>query len=176
MVEADIRHLALAPNSFDLVHVRYVLVHLPDFSVALDNLVKCLKPGGWLVLEEPDFSSARAIVGGADACLAVNRVNSAIMQLFADRAMDCGLGIRLPAIVQAMGVQPLSVEADALLAAGGTGIATVMRLSALQLAEQYIATQKTSLADIQHYCRFAEDPTAWAIYYTSVGVIAQMVC
>jgi ubiquinone/menaquinone biosynthesis C-methylase UbiE len=61
VVRADIRTAQLPQQSFDVVHARYVLIHLPDYEVALTTMLDCLKPGGWLVLEEPDFSASRGI-------------------------------------------------------------------------------------------------------------------
>lgn len=173
VLEADIRHLPLENGSFDLVHARYVLIHIADFQVALTRMVKLLKPGGWLVLEEPDFSAARAVVGETAACQSMDRVNQAILQMFENRGMDYALGIKLPAILQEFGLQQLSVENDTPLSNGGSGVATVMKMSALQLAEKYIATGRVTEEDIKNYCLFANDERAWAIYYATVGVIAQ---
>jgi SAM-dependent methyltransferase len=39
-------------DPFDLIHVRNVLLHLPDRDQVLDRLVSWLKPGGWLLVEE----------------------------------------------------------------------------------------------------------------------------
>jgi SAM-dependent methyltransferase len=173
VLEADVRHLSLKNDSFDLVHARYVLIHIPDFQVALTNILRVLKPGGWLVLEEPDFSAARAVVRERTACQAMDRVNQSILQMFENRGMDYALGIKLPAILQGFGLQQLCVENDAPLSNGGSGIATMMRMSALQLAEKYIATGRATQEDIEQYCLFADDERAWAIYYATVGVIAQ---
>lgn len=154
VLEADIRHLSLENDSFDLIHARYVLIHIPDFQVALTNMLRLLKPGGWLVLEEPDFSAARAVVGERAACQSVDRVNQAILQMFGNRSMDYALGIKLPAILQKMGLQQLCVENEAPLSNGGSGVATMMKMSALQLAEKYIATGRATQEDIDQYCRF----------------------
>src|ERR1039458_7122444 len=40
--------------TFDLVHARLVLVHVPQRAQALAAMVAALKPGGWLLLEEAD--------------------------------------------------------------------------------------------------------------------------
>src|SRR5579884_3215226 len=40
--------------AFDLVHVRFVLMHLADPSRAVRRMVAALKPGGWLLAEEGD--------------------------------------------------------------------------------------------------------------------------
>ena len=171
-IEADIRHLTLESQSFDLIHVRYVLIHVPDFQVALAKMLDFLKPGGWIVIEEPDFSAARAIAGNEIACQSMNRVNVAIAQMFASRGMDYAFGIKLPAIFQQLNLQELSVENDTALAPGGSGIATVMKMSAERLADKYIATGKATQQDIEQYCQIAEDPRAWAIYYSTIGVTA----
>jgi SAM-dependent methyltransferase len=173
VLEADIRHLPLENHSFDLIHARYVLIHISDFRVALTRMLKLLKHGGWIVLEEPDFSAARAIIGEESACQSMNRVNQSILQMFANRGMDYALGVKLPAILQGFDLQPLSVENDAPLSNGGSGVATVMKMSTLQLAEKYISTGKSTHEDIEKYCLFADDRSAWAIYYATVGVIAQ---
>ena len=41
--------------SFDLIHTRMVLEHLPAREEALRRLVAALKPGGWLLIEAIDF-------------------------------------------------------------------------------------------------------------------------
>src|SRR5207248_5380275 len=39
-------------SSYDLVHARLVLLHLPQRNAVIDKLICALNPGGWLVLEE----------------------------------------------------------------------------------------------------------------------------
>jgi ubiquinone/menaquinone biosynthesis C-methylase UbiE len=173
VLEADIRYLPLENYSFDLIHARYVLIHIPDFQVALARMLSLLKPGGWIVIEEPDFSAARAIVGDEKARQSVNRVNRAILQMFTNRNMDYALGVKLPATLQKLGLQQLSVENNTPLSNGGSGIAMVMKMSTVQLAEKYIATGEATQDDIEEYCLFSEDRNAWAIYYATIGVTAQ---
>lgn len=173
VLEGDIQHLPLEKQSFDLVHARYVLVHNPDAHVVLSQLLDFVKPGGWIVLEEPDFAAARAIAGEDAACQSVNNVNRAIEQMFTARGMDYSLGAKLPALLQSYDLQSISVEVDTHLSQGGSGIATMMHLSTVQLAEKYFATGEVTQTDIDNYGRFAEDPNAWAIYYATVGMIAQ---
>lgn len=173
VLEADIRSLSLENHSFDLVHARYVLIHISDFQVALSKMLDLLKPGGWIVIEEPDFSAARAIVGEEEACQSANRVNRAILQMFSGRNMDYALGVKLPAMLQQLGLQQLSVENDAPISNGDSGVAMVIKMSTVQLAEKYIATGEATQEDIERYCLFAEDRNAWAIYYATVGVAAQ---
>jgi SAM-dependent methyltransferase len=171
VIKSDIQNLSLEHHSFDLIHARYVLIHISDFRLALANMLKLLKPNGWLVLEEPDFSAARAIAG--QGMESVNRVNQSIWQMFENRGMDYAFGVKLPAILQEFNLELLCVENDAHLVNGGSSVAKMMKMSTLQLAEKYISTGKSTHEDIEKYCQFAEDQSAWAIYYATVGVIAQ---
>ena len=153
-----------------LVHARYVLIHLPDYEVALTKMIDSLKPGGWLVLEEPDFSDSRGVTGGEQELASLHKVNQAIEQMYEARRMDYALGLRLPVLMQRRGVQHLTVENDAPLCAGGSGMATVMKMPAEQLRENYLATGVVGPSDLERYCRFADDPNTWAIYYATIAV------
>lgn len=173
VLEGDIQHLPLEKQSFDLVHTRYVLIHNPNAHAVLSRVLDLVKPGGWIVLEEPDFVAARAIAGEDVACRSVNNVNRAIEQMFTAKGMDYSFGAKLPALLQPYDLQSFAVDMDTHLAQGGSGIATMMKMSTMQLAEKYFETGVVTQADINHYGRFAEDPNSWAIYYGTVGVIAQ---
>jgi trans-aconitate methyltransferase len=51
----DLRTDTFPERSFDLVHTRAVLMHIPDDPALLQKMASWLVPGGWLLLEEPDF-------------------------------------------------------------------------------------------------------------------------
>ena len=53
----DIVNEALPEAAFDLVHGRFILMHLAERDRALRSMVGALKPGGWLLVEEPDAAS-----------------------------------------------------------------------------------------------------------------------
>jgi SAM-dependent methyltransferase len=55
VIRHDIRTDEFAPGSFDLIHARAVLMHISPSVDLLRRIVTWLAPGGWLVLEEPDF-------------------------------------------------------------------------------------------------------------------------
>ena len=51
----DVRTDTFPPVSFDLIRTRAVLIHISRSVDLLGRMVTWLVPGGWLVLEEPDF-------------------------------------------------------------------------------------------------------------------------
>lgn len=171
--QADIREFEPATGRYDLVHARFVLIHLADYLPALDRMVAALRPGGWIVLEEPDFSAARPVSGPPELCEAVERVNRAVRAMFAQRGMDHAFGLRLPAELARRGFDSLHVENEALIVPGGAGTARVMRMSTEALREVYVSTGEATDADVDAYCRFADDPGTWAIYQGTVAVTGQ---
>jgi SAM-dependent methyltransferase len=52
----DIRTDELPERQFDLVHARLVLEHLTERQRILDRLVAALRPGGWMVIEDYDWT------------------------------------------------------------------------------------------------------------------------
>jgi SAM-dependent methyltransferase len=53
----DIRTDQLPQAEFDLVHARLVLEHLTDRRQILERLAATLRPGGWMVIEDYDWTS-----------------------------------------------------------------------------------------------------------------------
>ncbi|MFT5089536.1 MAG: ubiquinone/menaquinone biosynthesis C-methylase UbiE [Candidatus Latescibacterota bacterium] len=172
LVEVDIRDAVLGAERFDLIHARYVLIHIADFEKALDNMLRHLKPGGFIVLEEPDFSAARPAWGSDEDIDHFDRVNRAIATMFSRLHMDHAIGLRLPALLHQRGLAP-EVECETHLQAGGGPVAEIMARSTEQLRDQYLDTGKVSEEDLRAYVRFAEDPQTWAAYYATVAAIAK---
>jgi SAM-dependent methyltransferase len=56
---SDIRGDELPEAEFDLVHSRLVLEHLTDRRQILSRLASALRPGGWIVIEDYDWSAFR---------------------------------------------------------------------------------------------------------------------
>jgi SAM-dependent methyltransferase len=58
-IEVRVHNICTDPlevGSFDLIHARLVLEHLPPRLAVLDKLVTALRPSGWMLLEDFDFS------------------------------------------------------------------------------------------------------------------------
>lgn len=52
IVEADINDPNVDCGTFDLIHARFVLIHLREREEILKKLVSWLRPGGWLVITD----------------------------------------------------------------------------------------------------------------------------
>lgn len=173
VIEGDVRELGLPARLFDLVHTRYVLIHNADSGGVLDALLGSLKPGGWLLVEEPDFGEARGFMGPEALREAFERVANAVLVTFKERGMDPRLGSRLPALLEARGLEIVALERESHLERGGSGVASMMRLSTQQLAEKYLATGAVNAADIEGYAAFASEPGCWGLYYATFRALCR---
>jgi SAM-dependent methyltransferase len=54
--QQDATRGSLGSAEYDLVHARALLQHLHQREAVLDRMLEALAPGGWIALEEPDFS------------------------------------------------------------------------------------------------------------------------
>jgi SAM-dependent methyltransferase len=52
-VRANIEHIPLADEAFDVVICNHVLEHVPDDSRAMREILRVLRPGGWAILQVP---------------------------------------------------------------------------------------------------------------------------
>ncbi len=170
ILQGDICETDLPLATFDLVHARYVMIHIANYQTAFERMLRCVKPGGWVVIEEPDFQAARAVIGPEEARAVFGRVTDAIERMFTSLGMDYALGAKLPALFQRHDLSQLTVEHEGHLSSGGGMIPQLMKLSAEQLRAKYVATGMVTEADIEQYCRMADDPDSWAIYYATVAV------
>jgi SAM-dependent methyltransferase len=67
----DITTSDLESKSYDFVHFRALLMHLPDPRAALARILAALKPGGWLLAEEADWGVC-TVGGHPDAAWATD--------------------------------------------------------------------------------------------------------
>ncbi|MEV6568572.1 class I SAM-dependent methyltransferase [Streptomyces kronopolitis] len=100
-------------GGFDLVHARLVLVHVADRAEALRRMVRALRPGGWLLLEDADPMLQPLLCpdeSGPEQRLA-NRLRSGFRTLMAGRGADLAYGRTLPRVLREAGLE--EVQADA---------------------------------------------------------------
>ena len=171
IIEGDILGLNLS-GPFDLIHVRYVLIHNQNASQILTKLKSLLKPEGFLVIEEPDFESAEWI--DPKYRPAGERVNAAICGTFSETSLDPGFGKRLPYLASDLGLVVDHIKVLTHLEPGGGPVALLMADSAEALRDKYLSTGKASNEDINAYIEAARNPAqSWAIYYSTVGFICR---
>jgi hypothetical protein len=94
------------PGTFDLVHARLVLVHLPDRAQALATMVAALRPGGWLLVEDADteLQPLACLDEIGPAQRRANRLRRAFRELMTRRGADLRYGCTLPQSLREAGL------------------------------------------------------------------------
>jgi SAM-dependent methyltransferase len=124
----DITRDSLPECTFDLIHARMVLMHLPPRDHVLSRLLAALKPGGWLVCEEFDRMSVPpdpAVYPGEIAL----KTHSAMGRLHHDHGVASHYGRLLFGHLRGMGLIGLGGEARLVMVQSGSWSAGLLRAS-----------------------------------------------
>ncbi len=143
---------------FELVHTRALLVHLPAREAVLDRMMAALRPGGWLLVEEPDYVTKVADPGndpGANEVFA--RVRAAEARWMAGAGIDQYYGRHLYAALLRRGLEEISAEGRVPVARGGTPLARFYRLTAEQSRARYLGAG-VSAEDFDAFLALHDDP------------------
>lgn len=113
----------LLPEQVDLAFCRFLLLHVHDPAVALSRMASVVRPGGWVVAQEPITSAGR--IDGAPFS-------------FPD-ARHPDVGALLPALVRAAGLEIVDAWAEAPAGAGPGPVADyVQALTETEIGEDAI--------------------------------------
>jgi len=120
-------------GSFDLVHVRAVVMHLPDRMAVLRRMVSWLAPGGWLLAEECDFGSW---LGDFDPVWAAHP--SAWHEAFPNGSLAQGRAVLRQ--IHQLGLADIGADAELDIVRPGTELAEFYRLSIAAMAGRLISS------------------------------------
>jgi SAM-dependent methyltransferase len=132
VVRHDLRTDTFPEGSFDLIHTRAVLMHLPDDPDRLPRMATWLAPDGWLLLEEPDFGMW---TGDADPIWSLHP--EAARRTFPDIALSCGHSL-LKEINQ-LGLVDVGADGEIDIIQSRTPLAEFYRLSMAAIGAPAVA-------------------------------------
>jgi SAM-dependent methyltransferase len=145
------------PGTYDLVHARLVLEHLPGREQALARLVSVLKPGGWLVLE--DFDSASLLPDPAHyPGEELLKAQQAVWRVMEARGLDRRYGRRCPAQLRAHGLEDVEAEGLLSLWRGGSAGARLLRAAFEQLQGAMVGSGFITPAELARDLARIDDP------------------
>ena len=153
----------LPQDTFDLVHTRMVLMHIPSRLEVLEKLVAALKPGGWLLVEEQDVYPVLATASGP-----YSRVWSAFMQSMAARGVARDWARNLPQVMAGTGLRDIEADATVTMFPGASPMAQFWSLTWTQVREQLDAALGAS-ATLDEALTMLGDAKNW---FTGPALIA----
>lgn len=173
VMQGDVSKEELGADQFDFVHARYVFIHVLGYRESLDKIYRALKPGGWILLEEPDFHHASAETDDEELNRSFKKIHEAIKKLFGVMNLDPAFGGKLPSLLEEYGFTGIGHETVAEFSPGRSLTAELMKRSTLHLQDKYLQTGMITKEDIENYCRLADDPEHSAVYYGSISCWGQ---
>jgi SAM-dependent methyltransferase len=158
LVRDDYFATSLPTGSFDLVHLRFQICPLGRAQEQVAIAHTLVKPGGWVVLEDPDAGSWRE----HPVAPAAEHLRELIVEAFARAGGDFNAGRRLPEYLRAAGIAPSIQVACVALEPGHPYLqlplqfATSLRPRLLALApegelDRLMETARTELADLARW-------------------------
>ncbi|MFG6107708.1 methyltransferase domain-containing protein [Leptothoe sp. EHU-05/26/07-4] len=121
----DFESDALEEDVFDFIHSRNVLMHLENPTDALRKLTMALKSGGYIVLEEPDFSTFLTEGEPKDSLASVRYAFGYIESAISSKRMSLYLGGKLPAILDNLGLENVITDEHCTIQNGGSKLASI---------------------------------------------------
>ena len=108
LLQADVTVDPLPADSFDLVHARLVLEHLPQRDVVLRSMAAAVRPGGWLLVEEFDWATAGIVEPRSEVHL---QVTDAVLGFLVGRGYDPQYGRKQPGLLRGEGFTDVATHA-----------------------------------------------------------------
>jgi SAM-dependent methyltransferase len=138
-------------GGFDLIHARLVLTHVPERERALRNLAGALRPGGWLVVEDPDpdLMPLSCLDGPDEARELANRLRASFRSMLAARGGSLAFGRRLPGLLSGLGLA--DVGAEAYFPVVHPALAVLDRLTYEQVGKGLVAAGLATEAEIARH-------------------------
>jgi ubiquinone/menaquinone biosynthesis C-methylase UbiE len=165
LVKDDFFSSSLPEASFDLVHLRFQLAPLGRGPEQVAIACRLAKPGGWVLLEEPDAGSWRENPLAPSAA----RLRELIVEAFARAGGDFNAGRRLPEYLQDAGIEP-SIHAQCVTLKPGHPYSQVAVQLAVSLRPHLLTFIAEAELDRLLAAAQAElaHPTCWGMSWTLV--------
>jgi SAM-dependent methyltransferase len=162
VVCGDVLEIELPEDSFDLIHTRLVLMHIPERRRAIERMVSWLAPGGSLVVEELDWM---AIQADADPDrLAMFR---AYQEALPTIDFECGRVILDE--LKAAGLTDTTADVRLDVVEGATPRARWDQLSMLALTDEVLEAGTATIEQIDTHIAKLADPEYRAFGWAWVG-------
>ena len=158
--EHDVLERDFEPQAYDLVHARALLVHMPDPERTVARLAAAVRPGGWLLIEEADFSMFRASDAHYPGADRFDRSVRRLLDAIGGAGIwDEALGHRTPLFVERLGFERTGHHCAPFMARGGDAPggkfwSLTFPLSGPALVAQGVVDQH----DLDHVLACLEDP------------------
>jgi SAM-dependent methyltransferase len=152
----------LPESAFDLIHLRAVLVHLVGRQQAVDRLVSALKPGGWLLIEEPDYVSW--VIDPASTGAEVWAKGwAAVQEVLTAAGFDLQYGRRLYGDLCRAGLVEVGTEGRVWMMPAGSSLAQFYQVTFSQLSDRIFGAGLLNEQELEQFLALYDDVTFFSM-------------
>jgi len=140
-------------GGFDLVHARLLLTHVRQRIDALASMVRALRPGGWLLIEDADPALQPLICPDefGPAQELANRLRQGFRSLMAGRGAELAFGRTLPRLLREAGLD--AVQADAFFPIASPACTALELATVEQIRDRLVAAGLATEAEIEQHLK-----------------------
>lgn len=150
----DVSRDGFPDDSFDLIHARSLLCHVPARDTVLARIMEWLAPGGWLVVGEPYMFAP-----DTSPYPQVRRFYRAVDDRWRTQGSDMRWARRLPGLMAQAGLQRLSViPRSNCMGLGGVHDAFALA-SIRQIGAVMVAGENITQSELDEMIALFDDPT-----------------
>jgi SAM-dependent methyltransferase len=155
--EMDVRAGELPSESYDLVTCRAMLHQISEYaSHVLARMADAVRPGGWLLIQEPDFHLALTTEPEVWA-----RTWKGLIEWGQANGVDWLIGRRLPSMVAELGLGHPQAKTDVQNIRGRDRGALYFQLFFNEVRDRVIAAGHVDTATIDAASALLDDPSYW---------------
>jgi SAM-dependent methyltransferase len=166
----DILEDELETARYDLVHCRFLLMHLADPLRALDRMAAAVRPGGWLIVEDADSGSFGSADAGHSRSAEFDRRTRAVhLAVQAMEMIDSTFARRLCALVEGLGLREVGCDGATIIGRGGGPAARKLQMTFQLLRGPLVASGALTRSDFDELHETLHDPTFYFIHQTNFG-------
>jgi SAM-dependent methyltransferase len=155
--QLDVRTGRLPANTYDLVSCRALLHQIAEHAPAvLEQMAAAVKPGGWLLIQEPDFHLAPTT---EPEVWAANW--SALIRWGRAQGVDWLIGRSLPSMVSTLGLGRPQAKTDVQNIRGTDRGARYFQLFFAEMRERLVGSGRLDAATLDAAAALLDDPDLW---------------
>lgn len=153
---------------FDLVAIRALLHHLPQRREVVSKMVRWVKPGGWIFIQEPDFYPTWTVEPASQKTFWEQ-----FIQWAATHSIDYYVGRKIAPWLQTEGLTNINAEGHAILYNGGSEFANWWIDSIAEVADKLQSEGGVSNETLDEFFTKYRDPNYWTTTIAFTAVTAR---
>ena len=167
--QLDIRTGELPTNAYDLVSCRALLHQIAEYAPdVLTKMAAAVKPGGWLLVQEPDFHLAP--ITEPDAWASTWK---GLIEWGHSNGIDWLIGRKLPSMVQGLGLGHPEAKTDVQNIRGRDRGALYFQLFFAEVRDRVIEAGQLDATTIDSASALLDDPSYWTQCWMMTAVWAR---